>query len=75
MYNFTMFYDNNDGLAVASDVDEDATLTEIFARFIDMTRIMGYQAGSWDNIIKELQTAEVNAKDYDIFEWAMDVIY
>lgn len=59
--------------------NEEATLTEVFANFVDMTRIMQYQPGSWEHIIDELYgycVLHVNAtKDYDIYEWACDAKY
>lgn len=57
---------------------EDATLTEIFANFVEMTRIMQYCSGSWERIIEEIYKYcilhEDATKDYDIFEWAQDTL-
>lgn len=70
---------NGDNIFVSSDMgNEDTTLIELFARFIEMTRIMGYQAGSWERVIADYNEACKDTDwclgDYDIFDWAMDVI-
>lgn len=71
-----MKYKDNNGLVVEYYLDDDdVTLTDIFAKFVDMTRIMGYQVGSWDRIIENLIKYEIDAEDYSIFEWAWDTIY
>lgn len=70
-----MKYKDNNGLVVEYYLDDDATLADVFAKFVNMTRIMGYQAGSWDKIIENLIKYEIDAEDYSIFEWAYDTIY
>ena len=58
--------------------NEDATLTEIFAHFVEMTRIMQYHPGSWEDVISKIYKHcvlhEETTDDYDIFEWASNFI-
>ena len=75
MIDFMMYYNNNEGLDILYAVDEDTNLSELFAKFVNMTRMVGYQPGSWDKIIEELNKYGVKDGDYSIFEWADDVIY
>ena len=57
---------------------DEATLTEIFAHFVEMTRIMQYHPDSWKYIIEEIYKYcvlhEDARSDYDIFEWAQDAL-
>ena len=52
---------------------QDETLEEVFAKFVDMTRIMGYQSGSWDNLMRLFVECQ-NDATYDMFDWACDTI-
>lgn len=58
--------------------NEGATLTEVFANFVEMTRIMQYHPDSWKPIIEEIYKYcvlhEDATNDYDIFEWAQDAL-
>lgn len=72
---FTMLYEDNYGFNFSVEIDEDANLTDCFARFVEMTRVIGYQPGSWDNILKHLDEQEINAHDYSLYNWASDTIY
>ena len=67
-------YFHNDKMSVNYEMGgEDTTLTELFAHFVEMTRIMGYQPGSWVNVISDV--SDIIDVKYDIFEWAGDVIF
>ena len=56
--------------------DPDVTLSELFSAFVRMTEIMGYQPGSWENIIDKAYGACVihatSHDDYNIYDFAMD---
>lgn len=52
--------------------DEDTNLREVVARLVELTRMIGYCAGSWEDIVKELSDLP---DDYNIFDWATDTIY
>lgn len=73
---FNMHYVNDDNLNVDYTItNDDTTLSEMFARFVRMTHIMGYQAGSWDTLINELHDNVAFNKNYDIYEWCGDIIF
>ena len=68
------YTDSNDFVSVAACLgDSGASLKEIFAKFVELTRIIGYQSGSWETLIGEIDS--VVDEDYDIFDWASDNIY
>lgn len=65
-------YKNEQGINIIIPISDDLTLTEVFARFVEFTRMVGYQSGSWTNIIQDL-AADID--EYNIFDWASEVIY
>ncbi len=51
--------------------DEDMNLTSFFAFFVNMTRMIGYNADSWNKIRNELN--KCIDKEYNIYNWAIDI--
>lgn len=55
--------------------DPDVSLSELFSAFIRMTEIMGYQPGSWEDIIDKAYGACVihatSNDDYNIYDFAI----
>jgi len=78
---FKMMYENeyedSGNLKAMVEVNDDITLSNLFARFIDMTRIMGFHADSWETIIDDMYGSCVlhvdAAEDYNAYDWAQDV--
>lgn len=67
-------YNDNDKTKVNIEFDdENINLTQLFAEFVEFTRIMGYQPGSWKDIVKELSKIDFN-QQYDINGWATDIL-
>lgn len=58
------------------NVDKEANLAQHFIAFVELTRMAGFQAGSWEYLIDEIYgycILHVDApEDYDIFQWASD---
>ena len=71
-------YNKNADIEVGITVkDPDITLSQLFAVFVEMSRIAGYHSASWETIINELYGYCVlhvdAAEDYDIYSWANDI--
>ena len=67
---------SSSNISIDIDINDDAVcLAELFAYFVEFTRMIGYHEGSWNNILKELKDIFENASDdYDIYLWAIDTI-
>ena len=52
-------------------VNEDDTLTLAFAKFVRMCEIIGYQDGSWENVLNPLK--ESNFTDLSV--WAREIMF
>lgn len=76
MTNFVMKYDNGVGLSANYNIGMDETLEEVFAKFVDITRIMGYQSKSWDHLLQNIIDIEEDgiSVDYDMFDWSIDTL-
>lgn len=77
---FTMIYDQTEDAVmpcktIAKINDEEVNLRQLFLGFVEMTRIMGFQSGSWNNIIEKAYKYcilhEEACRDFDIYEWAV----
>ena len=51
-------------------VAEDDTLTLAFAKFVRMCEMIGYQDGSWENLLKEIEKEGFQ----DLSLWALETI-
>ena len=51
-------------------VAEDDTLTLAFAKFVRMCEMIGYQDGSWENLLKEIEKGGFQ----DLSLWALETI-
>lgn len=51
-------------------IAEDDTLTLAFAKFIRMCEMIGYQDGSWENLLKEIE--KIGFQDLSL--WALETI-
>ena len=70
---FVMKYETDEGLETVYHIDEDATLDEVFAKFVDMTRIMGYQDNSWSRTINHVMDY-IDDGPNTVFDWSCDTI-
>lgn len=70
-FSYTNDFDNTE-IYTALD-DRDANLTEVVAKFVDLTRMIGYTEGSWDKLVEELSSV-VEESNYTIYDWASDVL-
>lgn len=52
--------------------DNDITLTELFAYFVNMTEKIGYQPGSWETVFEDVNDAI--KEGYSIQDWADCII-
>lgn len=57
----------------AKVTDEDATLAQVFAYFVEVCRGASYHPESFHTLIKDLYHEDFD-KDYTIFNWATDYI-
>lgn len=58
------------------ELNEDIDLTTLFGYFIEFTRLIGYQEGSWDNVIAEIYNQTNNSpKTFGVFNWSNAVMY
>lgn len=72
MVHFT--YNDKDKVNIQMNVDdENINLTQLFAYFVDFTRMMGYHPGSWARIIEQLNTTDLS-DDYTINDWVNDIL-
>ena len=55
---------------VTVTINEDDTLTLAFAKFVRTCEIIGYQDGSWENLLKLF-----NGDFKNLSIWAIDTIY
>lgn len=68
-------YKNENGINITVTISEDSNLTEVFAKFVEFTRMVGYQEGSWATIIQKLNDDGGFNDRYTIYEWAAEKIY
>lgn len=74
MATVAFYYNDNNKTKVKIELDdENINLSQLFAEFVEFTRIMGYQPGSWENIIKELNQINFD-QQYTINDWVTDVL-
>lgn len=73
MFIITFKDDHLDFEVQAKVKDEDATLTQVFAYFVEVCRGAGYYPGSFHSLIKELSNEELD-ETYTIFNWASDYL-
>ena len=72
MFKMTYKTDYPNSIKVVSKIDDDdVSLTELFAYFVDMTQKMGYSMGSWEYVFDSVK--ECN-EDYPIDLWATDIM-
>lgn len=48
--------------------DDDITLTELFAYFINMTEKIGYRPNSWKDVLEDVN--DTIKKGYSVQDWA-----
>lgn len=64
-------------ISIDISINDDAVcLAELFAYFVEFTRMIGYHEGSWDNLINEVNSIiqDESCKDYSMYSWAIDTI-
>ena len=78
---FNMYYNSSFAPKVKAEIsieEEDLNLRQLFSNFVEMTRIMGYQAGSWERLIDDLYGNCVlhvdSVESYDVFQYAIDTV-
>jgi len=73
------YTENNCGVEdniVINITNSDINLTELFLNFVELTRMAGYAAGSWEKVIADaykycIKHEEAPA-DYTVYDWAID---
>ena len=60
---------SEDGINIKVNIDNSCNLTTLMAYFVEFTRMIGYQEGSWEKIIDFLSKEE-----FDLYEWSSTVI-
>ena len=68
-------YATDDGLNISMTMDGDCNLTELTARFVDFTRMIGYQSGSWEDVLTSLNEDEGINSDFTAYDWASVILY
>ena len=71
---FTMHYNTTypNHCSIVEEIEnDDITLSELFAYFVEMTRKMGFHMGSWEHVIKEISECDEN---FPIDYWASDMM-
>ena len=58
-------------IEVKIEVTEEDTLTLAFAKFVRMCEIIGYQDGSWENLLKEIEREGFQ----DLSFWAQETMF
>ena len=78
---FNMCYNSNFPPKVKAEISIDegeVNLRQLFSNFVEMTRIMGFQAESWERLIDDLYGSCVlhvdSAESYDVFLYALDTV-
>ena len=71
----TFKYKNDFGVDISVAVPGDCNLTELTARFIEFTRMVGYQPGSWENVLEKLNEDGGFDSDFTAYDWADAVMY
>lgn len=68
---FKIEYKEEPSLKAEMIIGEDDALTLAFAKFVRMCEIVGYQDGSWENLLTEIE------KDgfQNLSIWALDTIF
>ena len=66
---------NDSNMQVEMTFPDDVTLSGLFNNFIELTRIIGYQSKSWDNIIRDIEKADIVADEYTLFDYALDHLF
>lgn len=56
---------------VKIEITEEDTLTLAFAKFVRMCEIIGYQDGSWENLLKEIERGGFQ----DLSLWAQEIMF
>lgn len=57
-------------IEVKIKIKEEDTLTLAFAKFVRMCEMIGYQDGSWENLLKEIEKEGFQ----DLSLWALETI-
>lgn len=58
-------------IEVKIEITEEDTLTVAFAKFVRMCEIIGYQDGSWENLLKEIEKEGFQ----DLSLWAQETMF
>lgn len=66
---FTMLY-TQPSTEIKMTITEEDTLTLAFAKFVRMCEMIGYQDGSWENLLKEIEKGGFQ----DLSLWALETI-
>ena len=67
---FTMHY-TQPSIEVKIEITEEDTLTLAFAKFVRMCEIVGYQDGSWESLLKEIERGGFQ----DLSLWAQETMF
>lgn len=65
----TMHY-TQPSIEVKIEITDEDTLTLAFAKFVRMCEIIGYQDGSWENLLTEIEKGGFQ----DLSLWALETI-
>ena len=68
------YHDEENGISIVipyNDNSDGAQLSYLFAHFVELTRMLGYYAGSWAEIFQDIYYCSTK---YDIYDWASDVL-
>lgn len=58
-------------IEVKIEITEEDTLTVAFAKFVRMCEIIGYQDGSWESLLKEIEKEGFQ----DLSLWAQETMF
>ena len=64
----------NEYLDAMVTVTEDETLMALFSKFVELTRIAGFEPRSWDKVINDVVDCNVRGDGYNIYRWADDTM-